>query len=164
MEKSENQTLHNFTRKREMLKALEKHYGIVTYACKDVDISRVTHYNWLDEDAEYRKAVEELDNVALDHSESKLRELIEGVMVEKIDEDGGVNVYKKEPNSTAVIFHLKTRGKKRGYVERIENEQVGDQKIVIHETIITSDEYNKRRLSAGNIFDESEESNSQEGA
>ena len=160
MEKSEDQTLHNFTRKRLMLEALEKHYGIVTYACKDVDISRVTHYNWLDEDAEYKKAVEELENVALDHSESKLRQLVEGVTVTGFDDDGMPTVYQKEPNVTAVIFHLKTRGKKRGYVERIENEQVGDQKVIIHETIITSDEYNKRRLSAGNIFDESEESSS----
>lgn len=101
-----------------MLEALEKHYGIVTYACKDVGISRVSHYNWLDEDPEYKKAVEEIDNVALDHTESKLHQLIEGVLVEKDIGEGETIVYQKEPNVTAVIYHLKTRGKKRGYVEK----------------------------------------------
>lgn len=115
----DEQTLHNFTRKKAMLDALEKHYGIVTYACKDVGISRVSHYNWLDEDPEYKKAVEDIDNVALDHTESKLHQLIEGVYIEgKSDEDGEKLVYQIPPNVSAVIFHLKTRGKKRGYIEK----------------------------------------------
>lgn len=106
------------TRKRAMLAALEKCYGIVTDACKITGLGRQTHYNWLNEDPEYKKAVEELDNVALDHSESKLHQLIEGVYVEKDLGDGETVIYQKEPNATAVIFHLKTRGKKRGYIEK----------------------------------------------
>lgn len=110
---------HNTTRKRAMLAALEKSYGIVTKAAKSIDLDRTTHYRWLEEDAEYRKAVEELDNVALDHSEDKLHQLIEGVWIQgKPDEDGETQVYQVPPNVSAVIFHLKTRGKKRGYVEK----------------------------------------------
>ena len=106
------------TRKKAMLEALEKCYGIVTKAAKMIDLGRQTHYDWLEQDPEYRKAVEELDNVALDHSEDKLHQLIEGVYVEKDLGDGETVIYQKEPNATAVIFHLKTRGKKRGYIEK----------------------------------------------
>ena len=109
---------HIPTRKRAMLAALEKRYGIVTKACKDIGLDRSTHYAWLKEDPEYRELVEELDNVALDHSEDKLHQLIEGVYMEKDLGDGETVIYQKEPNATAVIFHLKTRGKKRGYIEK----------------------------------------------
>jgi len=88
--------------KKAMLEALEKSLGIVTSACKAVDISRETHYRWLREDAEYKAAVDSLSDVALDFAESQLHKQI------------------KDGNSTATIFFLKTKGKKRGYVERQE--------------------------------------------
>lgn len=88
--------------KKAMLEALEKSLGVVTAACKAVDISRETHYRWMREDAEYKAAVEELSDVAIDFAESQLHKQI------------------KEGNSTATIFFLKTKGKKRGYVERQE--------------------------------------------
>lgn len=110
---------HNYTRKRAMLEALEKSYGIVTKAAKSIGLERKTHYNWLEDDVDYRKAVEELENVALDHSEDKLHQLIEGVWIQgKEDEDGKAQIYQVPPNVSAVIFHLKTRGKKRGYIEK----------------------------------------------
>ena len=113
------ETVQLRTRKRAMLEALEKCYGIVTKACKMIDLGRQTHYDWLEQDADYRKAVEELDNVALDHSEDKLHQLIEGVWcLGKPDEDGEAQIYQVPPNVSAVIFHLKTRGKKRGYIEK----------------------------------------------
>ena len=85
-----------------MLQALEKALGIVTQACKVVGISRQTHYNWLELDDEYKQAVQDLGDVALDFAESKLHKLI----------DSG--------NPAATIFYLKTKGKNRGYVERQE--------------------------------------------
>ena len=87
--------------KKAMIQALEKSLGIVTSACKVVGIARQTHYNWM-EDEEYKAAVEELGDVALDFAESKLHKLI----------DSG--------NPAATIFYLKTKGKNRGYVERQE--------------------------------------------
>jgi hypothetical protein len=90
--------------KKAMLEALEKSLGVVTSACKTVDISRETHYRWLREDADYKAAVEALSDVALDFAESQLHKQI------------------KEGNSTATIFFLKTKGKKRGYIERQEVE------------------------------------------
>ena len=90
--------------KKAMLEALEKSLGVVTTACKQTKIGRTTHYRWLSEDKEYRKAVNDLKTVALDFAESKLHSSIA---------DGNV---------TAIIFYLKTQGKARGYVERQEIE------------------------------------------
>ena len=101
--------------KAAMLKALEKNLGIVTESCRVVGISRQTHYNWLKDDKDYKKAVDELENVALDYAESKLH-----------------NQITKE-NPTAIIFYLKTKGKKRGYVERQEISHEGIQTFTIEE-------------------------------
>ena len=92
----------NNIKKSEMIKALEKSLGVVTIACKEVDIARKTHYEWYNEDAEYRKAVDDLSDVALDFAESMLHKQIQ------------------EKDTTATIFYLKTKGKKRGYIERSE--------------------------------------------
>jgi hypothetical protein len=90
--------------KRAMLDALEKSLGVVTAACKAVGIGRTTHYLWMQDDAEYKAAVDGLSDVALDFAESQLHKQI------------------KDGNSTATIFFLKTKGKKRGYIERQEVE------------------------------------------
>jgi len=93
----------NLTIKKEaMIKALEKSLGVVTSACRSVGISRTTHYEWLQTDEEYNKAVQSLSDLALDFAESKLHSLIQ------------------EGDTTATIFYLKTKGKQRGYIERQE--------------------------------------------
>jgi hypothetical protein len=92
------------TKKGLMLEALEKSLGIVSTACKMVDISRQTHYSWLKADEEYKKAVNSIQDGVLDFAESHLYKLV------------------KEGNPAATIFFLKTKGKKRGYIERQEIE------------------------------------------
>lgn len=88
--------------KRRMLDALEMHLGIVSVAANSAGISRSTHYQWMQDDIEYKKQVDELNNVCLDFAESKLFD----------------NIRKNKETST--IFFLKTRGKNRGYIERQE--------------------------------------------
>jgi hypothetical protein len=88
--------------KKGMIEALEKTLGIVSSACKMVDISRQTHYRWLQEDEDYKKQCTEIENMTLDFAESQLHKQI------------------AEGNTSATIFFLKTKGKKRGYVERME--------------------------------------------
>ena len=95
----------NDIHKKAMLNALTKSLGVVTTACKFVDISRETHYRWLREDTEYKEAVESIADIAIDFAESKLHDSIEN------------------GSDTAIIFYLKTKGKKRGYVERQEIDQ-----------------------------------------
>lgn len=107
--------------KKAMIVALKKHLGRVTRACEDVDIVRQTHYNWFKDDSEYRSLVEEIDEAAIDHVESKLFEKIDGIQIQKgFDDEGNPIVYDVPPSDTAIIFYLKTKGKKRGYVERNE--------------------------------------------
>jgi hypothetical protein len=92
----------NPTLKKAMIDALEKSLGIVTTACKKVGINRSTHYDWIKEDEQYRDAVNGIDDIAIDFAESKLHSQID------------------KGDTTATIFYLKTKGKKRGYIERTE--------------------------------------------
>ena len=47
-------------KKRAMVKALKKTLGIVTDAIDKVGIARSTHYDWLNDDPSYKKAVDDL--------------------------------------------------------------------------------------------------------
>lgn len=93
--------------KKALLEALEKSLGVVTTACKSVGISRKTYYQYLKEDADFANDVKEIENVSLDFAESQLHKQIQ------------------EGSTAATIFLLKTKGKKRGYVERQEVEHQG---------------------------------------
>ena len=84
--------------KQTLLDALEQSLGIVTTACRMTGISRSQYYRWLD-DPEFKRAVEDISEICLDFAESKLHDQIS---------DGNVS---------ATIFYLKTKGKKRGYIE-----------------------------------------------
>jgi hypothetical protein len=101
-----------------MISALEAALGIVTMACKTVGIDRNTHYNWYNDDADYRAKVDAIQGIVLDFSESQLHKQI------------------KEGNTAATIFHLKTKGKKRGYVEKDETTQT----VTINLSSLTTDD------------------------
>ena len=89
-------------KKKLLLEALEKSLGVISTAVKKVGISRGTFYNYVEADPDFKKAVQEIEEASIDFVESALLKQI------------------KEGNTTATIFFLKTRGKKRGYVERTE--------------------------------------------
>ena len=88
--------------KKAMIEALEKSLGVVTTACKVVGIGRTQFYQWLKDDDEFAQEVDDIQNIALDFAESQLHKQIG---------DG---------STAATIFYLKTKGKKRGYIERQE--------------------------------------------
>ena len=98
----EKKTSKSDRSKKIFLEALEKTLGVVSAAAKMVNMDRSNHYRWLSEDDLYRKSYEELNDVAIDFAEHSLIKQI------------------KAGNTTATIFYLKTKGKKRGYVERQE--------------------------------------------
>lgn len=113
-----------------MLEALKKSLGVVKTACEGVGISRQSHYRWLEEDPEYKEAVSDIGEDAIDFVESKLFEKIEGISIAQgSDDDGKPKVYTQPPSDTAIIFYLKTKGKKRGYIERTEFAGVPDQPL-----------------------------------
>ena len=107
-------------KKDAMLQALTTSLGNVTEAAAAVGMSRETHYDWLKNDPEYNAAVASLKNVALDFAESQLKKLMEGAERQALTHDGEVVTIKDAPNTSAVIFYLKTQGKQRGYIERQE--------------------------------------------
>ena len=88
--------------KKAIIDALEKSLGVVTTACKNVGIGRTTFYEWMKDDEDFEREVNEIQNIALDFAESQLHKQIG---------DG---------STAATIFYLKTKGKKRGYIERQE--------------------------------------------
>ena len=90
---------HNL-KKDALLQALENSLGIVSTACNRSGISRSSFYKWYKEDEEFRKKVDEIDNVKLDYVETKLFKNIEN---------------EKEKS---IIFYLQHKGHKRGYIQR----------------------------------------------
>jgi len=109
------------TLKRQMISALEKSLGIVTTASKESGVSRSIHYQWLQQDEEYKAAVQSIEDIALDFVESKLFQKITGVTIQSgVNDEGEAIVYEVPPSDTACIFYLKTKGKNRGYIERTE--------------------------------------------
>lgn len=88
--------------KKAIIAALEQSLGVVTTACKKVGISRSVFYLWMSEDEDFKNSVNDIQNIALDFAESKLHKQIE------------------KGDTIATIFFLKTKGKRRGYVERSE--------------------------------------------
>ena len=80
-----------------------KKAGNVSATCSALGIARNTFFSWRNSDDELNRMLTEVEESLIDFSESKLLEKIQ---------DGDL---------TAIIFHLKTKGKNRGYVERVEN-------------------------------------------
>lgn len=99
-----NKTKHN---KSALIDAMQKSLGNVTQSCKIVGLSRKTYYDYYNSDDEFASACDDCENIALDFVESQLHKQIK---------DG-------VPSST--IFYLKTKGKKRGYIEKQEVEHSG---------------------------------------
>lgn len=76
----------------------------VSSTCEALGITRQTFYNRVKKSAKLAEQIAEADESILDWAESRLLEKI------------------KEGDTTSLIFLLKTKGKRRGYVERVENE------------------------------------------
>lgn len=89
--------------KEKFLEEFDKARGIVSLACEVVDIHRSTYYKWREEDEDFRKKLEAIEERNIDMAEAKLLTAI------------------GEENLTATIFYLKTKGRNRGYVEQRDN-------------------------------------------
>lgn len=101
-------------KKESLLKKLIEAKGIVSTACINDNTPRSTYYLWYNSDNDFKIAVDDINNVVLDFAESKLYDLVD------------------KGDTTATIFLLKTRGKKRGYIERADDTAPS---IVINTTV-----------------------------
>ena len=88
-------------KKEKFLAALRHGYGIIATACEAVGIGRSTYYRWYNADQEFKAQVDEVTETQVDFVESRLIQAI------------------KAGDTTATIFYLKTKGKKRGYSEKV---------------------------------------------
>ena len=88
----------------DIVKVYQKKACNVSATCTALGMSRQTFYVRKNSDAELREMLDDADDAIIDFAESKL--------VEKIGEG----------DLTDTIFFLKTKGKKRGYVEKYEND------------------------------------------
>lgn len=89
--------------KKVILQALEKSLGVVSEACKKAGVGRTTFYEWLKDDKEFKKQVDDIEDIALDFAESQLFKNI------------GAG------KEASLIFYLKTKGRKRGYFEKVDD-------------------------------------------
>jgi len=90
-----NPVLH----KKKLIKAMVKNLGIVTKACNEVGISRNQFYNYYRTDEVFKKEIDDIQEIALDFVEDKLFQNI------------------KEGDRACIMFYIKYKGRKRGYVD-----------------------------------------------
>lgn len=88
--------------KQKLLEALERSLGIVTPACKEVGIARNTFYEYYKSDPEFKKAVDDIDELTLDFAENQLLKKI------------------KEGSERSILFYMKYKARKRGYTDSLD--------------------------------------------
>ncbi len=88
--------------KEKIIKALQANMGIIKPTCEAVGIHRSTFYEYYNNDPDFKNEVDCVVEETIDFAESKL--------LENIDNN----------DTQSILFYLKTKGKKRGYVEKTE--------------------------------------------
>jgi hypothetical protein len=90
--------------------AYKENFGNITIACESAGVGRGQYKAWCDKDSEFRQRLAEIEpeEIMLDFGEHKLMERI------------------AKGDTLATMFLLKTKGKRRGYIERQEVAHEGD--------------------------------------
>ncbi len=91
------------TRKKAMIQTMKSTLGNVSAATEAVGIDRSLHYRWLKSDEKYKSEIDENLERSIDFVEAALFKRIQA------------------GDTTAIIFHLKTKGRHRGYVQTYHN-------------------------------------------
>lgn len=111
------------TNKKLMIAAMLKHRNLVSYAASEVGISRDVHYEWINTDPEYKKAIDDNTEALLDRVEKNMHLHIE-------------NNPKTGPD--LIKFYLKNKARHRGFTDRQEIEHSGAMPVAIN-VIMPSD-------------------------
>lgn len=107
MLRSNKSTNSTSIKKKAFLKVFKSKACNISAACDSVPIDRTTYYLWMEKDKKFNSAVIALQESLLDFSESMLMKNIQS------------------GKEASIFFHLKTKGKKRGYIERQEIDHSG---------------------------------------
>lgn len=105
-------TKSNKIKKQAFLEKMKATLGNITASCEAVDINRCTYYKWINKDPKFKEEIDNLAEMSIDFAESQLKKQI------------------KDGDTTATIFYLKTKGRRRGYSERVEIE--GNMNVNLH--------------------------------
>ena len=114
--------------KNQLIEAMKKSLGIVTNACQMCNISRETFYTYMEKDPEFKKQIEDIENIQADFVESQFMKNI------------------KNGDSSCIIFFMKTKGRKRGYIEKQEIDMTSKGESINQVTYIVKDETQKKLL------------------
>ena len=87
-------------RKNAFVDILRANGGNIKQSCIKANMGRSTYYGWIDDDKEFENEVRDVNEELLDFTESQLMKHI------------------TKGNLTAIIFYLKTKGQRRGYIEK----------------------------------------------
>lgn len=90
--------------KKKLIKAMEECLGIVTDACKKAKINRTSYYKYYNEDEDFRKSIDDIQEIIFDFVESKNYENI------------------RLGRERSIINWLDKKGRKRGYITKIDND------------------------------------------
>lgn len=85
--------------KKKLLKLLRKHLGVVTAACREMGMAPKTYHEWYKEDPIFAAEVDEISELPLDITESKMFEEIQ------------------KGNVRLIQFYLRYKGSRRGYID-----------------------------------------------
>lgn len=88
--------------KKQYLDILRQNMGLVTHACQQFGIARETHYTWYKIDEWFKTEVDNIEKTNIEFVESKLYQLI------------------NQGNDKAILFYLKTKGRKFGYGDNVD--------------------------------------------
>ena len=122
--KKNTDAIVQLSRKKELfIESFLRTFGNVTQACQGINIARQTYYDWLNNDPDFKTKIESSE------TEERFLDFLEAKLASQINND----------NTTALIFALKYKGSKRGYIERREQDVSGDVKITFVEEIIRPD-------------------------
>ena len=125
---------HGSIHKKAFLMAYKNSFGNVSAAARMSKIDRRTFYNWRDEDNEFRTAIMNIE------PEEEMLDMAEGKLYKKLVEE----------DMTAIIFTLKTKGQKRGFIEKQQLEISKAKPVVIDDnTTATGNENNTNSEATG---------------
>ena len=101
--------------KKAFLEAMAKTFGNVTASARAVGIDRSTPYKWSENDPDFKEKFNSdlYEESLLDAVEAKLAKLAV-----------------QDENPTVLIFLAKTKGKKRGYIEKSETDITSGGKVI----------------------------------
>ena len=118
-----------------IIDAIRESNGLLTLAAKKAGIGYTTVWRYTQDYPSVKEAVTEAKEKMLDFTESKLYEKI------------------KEGDNAAIIFYLKTQGKKRGYIERQEVTGEGGKPISYELTVKDAEtkELTERIIKGGQV-------------